>query len=154
TQLMIALLVTPTYFAASICLDKSRGTLVHMLVTDLSAREIILGKLGALGSLLFGLILAGTPVLVLATLLGAIEPEAVVGGCFVTLAAAALLSALATLLSVWGRRLHEVLLTTYLFEAVWLLAWPAWLLLVPSIGRPPDWVKATNPFAMVFGPYA
>src|SRR5579863_6769963 len=37
TQLVLVLLAAPAYMAGSICLDKARGTLAHMLVTDLSA---------------------------------------------------------------------------------------------------------------------
>src|SRR5260370_27080725 len=37
TQLALVLLAAPAYLAGSICLDKARGTLAHVLVTDLSA---------------------------------------------------------------------------------------------------------------------
>ncbi|HZZ77560.1 MAG TPA: ABC transporter permease subunit [Gemmataceae bacterium] len=154
TQLIFAMLIAPAYFAGRICLEKTRGTLLHMLVTDLSAREIVLGKLGALGSLVTTLILAGVPVTILCTFLGGIDPEALIGGVFVTFASTALVSAVAIVLSVWGRKPHEVLVAAYLFIAIWLLAWPVWDLFAPTLGMPPAWVKAMNPFAMVFGNYA
>src|SRR5215469_10646384 len=47
TQLSLILLAAPGATAGAVCLDKMRGTLLHLLVTDLSAGEIILGKLAA-----------------------------------------------------------------------------------------------------------
>ena len=47
TQLTLVLLAAPAATAGAICLDRSRGTLTHLLVTDLSDREIVLGKLAA-----------------------------------------------------------------------------------------------------------
>ena len=45
TQLAMVLLVAPAATAGSICLDRARGTLAHMLMTDLSSTEIVIGKL-------------------------------------------------------------------------------------------------------------
>jgi hypothetical protein len=47
TQLALALLAAPAATAGAVCLDRARGTLAHVLVTDLSGAEIILGKLAA-----------------------------------------------------------------------------------------------------------
>ena len=44
TQLTLLMLVAPAATAGSICHDRARGTLMHMLVTDLSSAEIVLGK--------------------------------------------------------------------------------------------------------------
>src|SRR5690242_18415745 len=41
TQLVLVLLAAPAATAGSICLDKARGTLAHVLVTDLSDAEIV-----------------------------------------------------------------------------------------------------------------
>src|SRR5580704_18117617 len=47
TQLAVVLLAAPAATAGAICLDRTRGTLAHMLLTDLSDAEIVLGKLAA-----------------------------------------------------------------------------------------------------------
>ena len=47
TQLALVLLAAPAATAGAICLDRARGTLAHMLMTDLSTAEIVLGKLAA-----------------------------------------------------------------------------------------------------------
>ncbi len=46
-QLAVVLLAAPAATASAICVDKARGTLLHAFVTDLTDREIVLGKLGA-----------------------------------------------------------------------------------------------------------
>ena len=78
-ELTLVLLVAPAVTAGAVCLDKARGTLDHMLVTDLSNAEIVLGKLGARLIPVLGLIACTVPVLALASLLGGIDPMALVG---------------------------------------------------------------------------
>jgi ABC-type transport system involved in multi-copper enzyme maturation permease subunit len=79
TQLTLVLLAAPAATAGAICLDRSRGTLTHLLVTDLSDREIVLGKLAARLTPILVLIAATFPVMELLTLLGGVDPGAVVG---------------------------------------------------------------------------
>ena len=95
TQLAIVLLAAPAATAGSICADKARGSLIHLLVTDLSDVEIVLGKLAARLMPVVGLIIASLPVLAIGFLLGGIEPEALIGAYVVTLAVAVLGCALA-----------------------------------------------------------
>src|SRR5262245_61261039 len=45
TQLTLVLLAAPAATAGAICLDRARGTLSHMLATDLTDFEIVVGKL-------------------------------------------------------------------------------------------------------------
>ena len=45
-ELTLILLAAPAATAGAVCFDKARGTLDHMLATDLSNAEIVLGKLG------------------------------------------------------------------------------------------------------------
>ncbi len=47
TQLAMVLLAAPAATAGAICLDRARGTLAHVLVTDLTSIEIVVGKLAA-----------------------------------------------------------------------------------------------------------
>jgi ABC-type transport system involved in multi-copper enzyme maturation permease subunit len=156
TQIIVMLLAAPAYLAGSVCLDKARGTLTHMLVTDLSATEIVLGKLGARGLPVFGLLLAGVPVLALTSLLGGIEPESIAASFSVAIAVGLVSCSLALFLSVWGDKPHEVLLAAYLVEGIWLLALPAWLWLQWgwAIKPPPDWLEWSNPFRLAFAAYA
>jgi ABC-type transport system involved in multi-copper enzyme maturation permease subunit len=154
-QLALVLLAGPAYTAEAVCLDRARGTLVHLLATDLSDAEIVLGKLAARLIPVVGLVLASVPVLFSAILLGGIDPAAALGAFLVSLGAAVLGCALALTLSVWGRKPHEVLLAAYLLIAVWLLAEPTWSWVTWGWGAPAPaaWLELTEPFRLAFLPY-
>ncbi|MBX6314208.1 MAG: ABC transporter permease, partial [Isosphaeraceae bacterium] len=155
TQLALVLLAAPAATAGAICLDKGRGTLAHLLVTDLSDAEIVLGKLAARLVPALGLVACALPVTALATLLGGIDPEALVGSFLVTAGLAVLGCALALALSVWGTKTHEVLLAAYLVVSLWLLVNPILWALGSwwGLGPVPAWVLHTNPFWLCFAPY-
>jgi ABC-type transport system involved in multi-copper enzyme maturation permease subunit len=126
TQLAVVLLAAPAATAGAICLDRARGTLTHMLVTDLSSAEIVLGKLAARMVPVLALLLCVVPIPALGTLLGGIDPWIVGGAMLVTLGVAVSGCAGALALSTWGSKTHEVLLCTYAAGALWLLALPMW----------------------------
>jgi ABC-type transport system involved in multi-copper enzyme maturation permease subunit len=155
TQLVLVLLAAPAYLAGSICLDKARGSLTHLLVTELSSAEIVLGKLAGRGLPVLGLLLAGVPVLALTSLLGGIEPEAIFAAFAVAVAVGLVSCTLALFLSVWGDKPHEVLIAAYLVEGAWLLALPVWFWIQMgwSIGPAPDWLVWSNPFKLAFAAY-
>jgi ABC-type transport system involved in multi-copper enzyme maturation permease subunit len=155
TLLSVTLLVAPGATAGAVCLDKARGTLLHLLVTDLSNTEIVCGKLAARLIPLLGLVTASLPVLSLCLLLGGIDPDAMLVAYAVTAGVAILGSALAFLLSVWGRKTHEVLLATYLFEVLLLLAYPIALALDAYWQRTvlASYANWTNPFILAYSPY-
>jgi ABC-type transport system involved in multi-copper enzyme maturation permease subunit len=161
-ELTLVLLVAPAATAGAVCLDKARGTLDHMLVTDLSNAEIVLGKLGVRLIPVLGLIACTLPVLALASLLGGIEPMALVGLFVVAIGCAVVGCSLAMVLSIYGRKTHEVLMMTYLILIIWLIA-PGLLAVVefllswgpPAVWRTPldDWVERSNPYILAFWPY-
>lgn len=155
TQLALILVAAPAYTAGAICQEKACGVLVHLLVTDLSAAEIVLGKLAARLVPVLGLVLGSLPVLFVAMLLGGIDPEALLGAFLVTLAVAVLGCVLALTLSVWATRTHEVLLAVYLIWTLLLLVAPIWdaLSTLWGICAVPTWVANTNPFQMAFAFY-
>lgn len=155
TLLTVTLLLAPGATAGAVCLDKARGTLLHLLVTDLSSAEVVFGKLAARLLPLFGLVLASVPVLSICMWLGGIDPDAMIVAYAVTAGIAVLGSGFTFLLSVWGRKTHEVLLAAYLFEVLLLLAYPI------ALGLDAAWkstwlspyVTWTNPFRLAFSPY-
>jgi ABC-type transport system involved in multi-copper enzyme maturation permease subunit len=155
TQLALVLLAAPAYTAGAVCQDKARGSLLHLLATDLSDREIVLGKLLARLLPVLGLVLATVPVLFAAILLGGIDPEAALGATLVTIGVAVLGCTLALALSVWGRKTHEVMLAAYLVIVLAVLPGLTWYLLARhgALGWPPEWVELSNPFVLAFLPY-
>ena len=64
-ELSLVLLAAPAATAGAVCLDKARGTLDHMLATDLSNAEIVLGKLGVRLIPVLSLIACVVPVIAL-----------------------------------------------------------------------------------------
>lgn len=123
-ELALIMLAAPAATAGAICLDKARGTLLHLMVTDLSDPEIILGKLAARLLPTLMLVACGLPVMAIGTLLGGIDPVALTGAFLVTIGVAVLGCSLAITLSIWGSKTHEVLLATYSAWVIWLLAYP------------------------------
>jgi ABC-type transport system involved in multi-copper enzyme maturation permease subunit len=155
TQLALALLAAPAVAAGAFYLDRARGTLAQVLATDLTAAEIVLGKLAAKLVPLAGIVLCGVPFLALTALLGGIDPDSVVGLLLVTLGAAVLGCTLALTLSVWGTTLTEVVLATYAIWLVAILLPPTWWVLRANRAVPwslPDWLEATSPVLLVFSP--
>ncbi len=155
TQLALALLAAPAATAGAFYLDRARGTLAQLLATDLTAAEIVLGKLAARLVPLVGTVLGGVPFLALAALLGGIDPASVIGLLLVTLGAAVLGCTLALTLSVWGTTLTEVVLATYALWLIVILLPPTWWVLRAAGAVPwllPGWMEATSPVLLVFSP--
>lgn len=156
TQLALVLLAAPAATAGAVCLDKARGTLAHVLVTDLTDAEIILGKLAARLSPVLTFVACSLPVVSLCSLLGGIDPQALPRAYLVTVAVTILGCALALLLSIWARKTHEVLLAVYLIWVVWLLAMPMARMLNWMLGSFFDFtnlVRFADPFELAFATY-
>ena len=151
TQLVLVMLAAPAATAGAICIERARGTLDHMLVTDLTSREIVLGKLAARLTPVLTLVACSMPVLLLTTLLGGVDPTALAGAFAVILGVTVAGCALALTLSVWVGKAHEVLMATYLALIVLPLAPPAWWGL--GFGTSPNWLRKADPFWLAFGPY-
>ena len=162
-ELTLVLLAAPAATAGAICLDKARGTLDHMMATDLSNAEIVLGKIGVRLVPVLGLVACVLPLTALTSLLGGIDPLALFGSFMTSIACAAFGCSLGLTISVWGRKTHEVLMATYLVLILWLIC-PVLLLLVtdsfglsylptaaPTFWR---WIECSNPYYLAFAPYS
>ena len=157
-ELALVILAGPAATAGAICVDRARGTLAHMLMTELSNSEIVLGKLAARLLPIFGLVACTWPVMAISSLLGGIDPIAL-SVAFAIIVAMSVLGctiALAAPRSGPGSRLHEVILATYTVFIAGLLLWPIWYFLtsIRAVGPPPPWTLLSNPFYVAFVPYA
>jgi ABC-type transport system involved in multi-copper enzyme maturation permease subunit len=153
-ELSLVMLAAPAATAGAICLDRARGTLAHMLMTDLSDPEIVLGKLAARLMPVMGLVACSWPVMAMCALLGGIDPIALTLAFAIIVDVAILGCTIALTLSVWARKSHEVILATYTVFILGLLLWPMWELMSRVYGAPPPWTLLFNPFYMAFAPYA
>jgi ABC-type transport system involved in multi-copper enzyme maturation permease subunit len=161
-ELTLVLLAAPAATAGAICLDKARGTLDHMLATDLSNGEIVLGKLGVRLVPVLGLIACVLPLTALASLLGGVDPLALFGSFLTAIGCALVGCSLALTLSVWGRKTHEVLMITYLILILWVISPMLIMIAAFSFRSPPlpkfalivwDWIECSNPYYLAFAPY-
>ncbi len=163
-ELTLVMLAAPAAAAGAICVDRSRGTLEHMMATDLSDSEIVLGKLAARLMPILGLIAASMPVLALSTLLGGVDLLALAGGFLVVVSVAVFGCSLALALSVWARKPYEVVLAMYTVWAIIMLGpllwaslahWLVWLRIADwqSVAAPPEWIGLANPFVVAFAPF-
>ena len=75
-ELAVVMLAGPAAAAGAICADRAHGTLDHILVTDLSDAEIVLGKLGAHCCRCSAWSACSWPVMTISSLLGGIDPFA------------------------------------------------------------------------------
>ncbi len=155
-ELAIVLLAAPAATAGAICLDRARGTLAHMLMTDLSDSEIVLGKLAARLLPVLGLVACTWPVMAISSLLGGIDPIALSFAFAIIVAVAVLGCSIALLLSVWAKKSHEVILATYTVFILCMLFWPIWYMLAMAgwVGPAPAWGLLANPFYVAFAPYS
>jgi ABC-type transport system involved in multi-copper enzyme maturation permease subunit len=153
-QLGLILLAAPAATAGAICLDRARGTLTHMIVTDLTDAEIVLGKLGARLVPVMALIVIAVPVTSIATLLGGVEPWALVMLLVVSLVVAVFGCSLSLAVSVHARKMYEVLMVVYTVWAVWLLAAMIAGILARGFLGLPHWFLMANPLILAFSPYA
>ena len=155
-------LVAPAATAGAICIDKARGRIDHMLATDLSNAEIVLGKLGMPLVPVLGLIACVLPLMALAGLLGGMDPRFLARSWWQS-GFAVLGCSLTVTLSVWGRKTQDVLIFTYLIiTQFWLfsrylLAWvwgvtslSSMRFFLPGVS---DWLDSINPFYIVWAPY-
>lgn len=124
SQLALVALAAPAATAGAICQEKLSGSLTLLFATDLSDREIVVGKLAARLAPVFALMICGLPVLMICTMLGGIDPQAVLGAYAVTAGMALVGCALAMALSVWARKTHGVLMGVYFLLFGWLVVLP------------------------------
>ncbi len=153
TQLSLILLAAPAATAGAICLDKQRGTLTHLLMTDLTDAEIVLGKLAARLIPAIGLVLSTLGITSLSTLMGGVDPMALGGAFLVTLGVAILAGTLALCFSVWAGKTHEVIMATYLVLLVWIGFSPGWWMvhmMIPGhVSEPPGFLLKLNPYGII-----
>jgi hypothetical protein len=140
------LLGAPAAAAGCLGRDRSRGPLEHVLVTDLTAPEIVVGTAAArLAPVLF-LVLAAAPVAVLEVVWFGTDPDSVLTLAPVALALALLGVTASAAVSLWARRAYEGLLAVYMLWAVWLLSYPVRSALGPS--PPPLWLVRAHPYTV------
>jgi len=129
-------LVAPALVAGVIAEERQRKTLLYLLASQLTSREIVLGKLTSRVLVLALLVAATLPITSLVSLFGGVDPWLITMMFLLSLTTCWLLSAVAILVSVHARRPRGAILFTYVLELIWLFA--------PSIAQAFHDVNATR----------
>lgn len=123
-QLILLLLATPAFAAGAITDEKTRGTLQHMLTADLTAWEIVVGKLIGRSAQVAILALVGLPVLCFVGVFGGLHPVMLLTVMAITVTPLLSLSAASLLASVWSKQTRDAVLGLYAVGALgFLLVW-------------------------------
>jgi ABC-type transport system involved in multi-copper enzyme maturation permease subunit len=118
--LTVAVLFSGLLAAASVSQEKSRGTLLLLLVTDLTSRELVLGRL--LASLVtVGVSCAAVyPFFLILALVGGIEHARVGWAMLVTVAGSLVAGSIGSLFALWREKPFPALALTALTLVMWL----------------------------------
>jgi ABC-type transport system involved in multi-copper enzyme maturation permease subunit len=125
TQIVAVLCVTPAIVAGTIADEKQRKTLHYLLASELTSREIVVGKLAARMLLLIVFIMVGLPIMSILSLFGGLDPDLILISFLGTISTTFCLASLSIFISTLHSRARDAILTVYALEGV--------LLLTPSI---------------------
>ncbi|HEV3117151.1 MAG TPA: ABC transporter permease subunit [Gemmataceae bacterium] len=146
-QFILLLLATPAFTAGAITDEKASGTLQYLLAADLTAWEIIVGKLLGRAAQVAILALASLPVLCFMGVFGGVSLLFVAALVAVTVAPMFALGSASLLASVWSRQTRDAVLGVYLAALVgylvfwyfgWLSPFDPLYALDPAWGATPD----------------
>lgn len=122
-QFFFLLIIGPTYVASAISEERQRGTLDYLFTSDLTSREIIMGKYFSRLALLLQYVVIGLPILALVQLIGGVSMELIMGLMLGTVGCLASLTALTLLLSVMSKNSKNALIRTFMLAIALLIVW-------------------------------
>jgi ABC-type transport system involved in multi-copper enzyme maturation permease subunit len=119
-QLALAVFFSALSAAGAVAQEKDRRTLVLLLLTRLSNRELVLGKLAASLLQVVVLLAAGLPLFMLAALLGGVSFGQIGRMMLVTLASVLACGSLGSTLALWREKTFQTVAMTVLVLVLWL----------------------------------
>ena len=148
-QLTLAMLAAALTGVVAVSSEKDRRTLELLLVSRLTDRELVLGKLAASLVRVLLILLAAVPMFAIAALFGGVTPAQVARMFLVTVAAALASASIATTVAFWKD-------TTFQALAITLFALAAWLALGETVAgwRGTAAAAAVSPARAVFAALA
>jgi len=120
-QIGLVFILTPAFVAGTISAEKQNGTFDFLLTSDLSTREIVLGKLVSRIANLLLLLLTGLPVFSFLLLMGGIDPNLMLAGFAVTVITLLSQAAMSMAASVLTNRPRSAIFFVYLVTATYLI---------------------------------
>jgi ABC-type transport system involved in multi-copper enzyme maturation permease subunit len=152
-QLALAVFFSAMLAASAVAQEKDRRTFVLLLLTNLTNRELVLGKL--LASLLQVLVMfaAGLPVFILLSLLGGISATQIARTAAVTIASILVCGSLGSTLALWREKTFQALALFVLILVLWLALGE--MLAAGMLGHAPAglpahaWATAVSPWQAI-----
>ncbi|MFO0906882.1 MAG: ABC transporter permease [Isosphaeraceae bacterium] len=157
-QLCLVALAAPAATAGAFCSELSRGHVDLVLATGMTALDVVVGTLAARFVQVLSGVACVVPLLVLSHRLFGVPIECLFALELVTAGCATAGCTLALAVSTTARRFHEVLVTTYVILAGWLLGYPVIMIISTTpVGRLipsalPRTLLAINPFRVALEP--
>jgi ABC-type transport system involved in multi-copper enzyme maturation permease subunit len=121
-QLALALFFAPLLTASAVAQEKDRRTLVLLLMTNLSNRELVLGKLCASLLLVMVPLAAAVPLFFLMSLFGGISFAEIGWVYAVTVATAVAAGSIGSVVALWREKTFQTLALVFLALMFWLAA--------------------------------
>ncbi|MBS0261074.1 MAG: ABC transporter permease [Planctomycetes bacterium] len=145
-QLALVLFFAPLFAASRVAQEKDRQTLVLLLMTDLSDRELVFGKL--LASLLpvGTLLVASAPVFALVLILGGVSLEQIGWSLGICATAGFAAGSWGSLVAFWREKTFQTLAISVLGLALFLGAVEAGVAIVGESTRLGTWLGWLDPF--------
>jgi ABC-type transport system involved in multi-copper enzyme maturation permease subunit len=117
-QVLLLLLLTPALMAGAITDEKRKGTLQHLLLTEIESRHLILGKLLGRLAQVIQVMIAGLPLFALMAGFGGISPTSMFYAGLSLVLPLIGLASLTMLVSVSFRQTRDAVLTLYVLGVV------------------------------------
>jgi len=131
-QLGAVFLFVPPFLCGVIASEREARTLELLFTSQMSDREIVLGKLGSRVAVLVTLIASALPVVCLTMLFGGVDPASIVRVEAATMLAVLYAAAHSIYFSSASRTPVAALVRTYVWMALWLLALPFAVILITT----------------------
>ena len=122
-QFLIILLATPVFTAGAITDEKTRGTLQYLFAADLTAWEILIGKLLGRVFEVFILLMCTLPFVCFFGVFGGITPPSLLAIGLGLLAPLLAVGAASLLMSVWCRQTRDAVMGLFAIGGLLFLAW-------------------------------
>ena len=124
-QLALVTFLAALGSASAVSQEKDRRTLILLLLTRLSNRELVLGKLFASLLNVIAMLVAAIPVFLMITLLGGVSLDQVLRVFCVCFGTALLAGSLGSTISLWREKTFQTLSMTALVLVLWIGIWEA-----------------------------
>ncbi len=148
-ELIVSMFLSAVAAASSVSQEKDRRTLILLLLTRLTSREIVLGKLASTLVGVANLIFSALPLLLLIAILGGVSVSQVFAATAIVLVTSAWTGSLANLVAFWREKTFQTL-------AITLLAIVGWLVFCEAIAAgslasvDPIWAELLSPIRAVW----